>query len=149
MKINWGTGIVIAIAAFIAFIMYMVITMITDKNYEHDLVTEKYYQKELVFQKNLNAKKKAKNLSEKVKIEKVASGLKIKFPSNFNPKEIQGKVFLYRPSNKLLDFEMPIVVTSDSYLLIPKKYLLEGRWNVDVAFTYNNVEYLHQQELLY
>ena len=50
MKINWGTGLVIGMVLFIAFIMFMVITMMTDKKYSHDLVTEDYYQKEIVYQ---------------------------------------------------------------------------------------------------
>ena len=40
MKWNWGTGVVIVMAAFICFIMYFVIKMSTDTNYTHDLVTE-------------------------------------------------------------------------------------------------------------
>ncbi len=51
MKINWGTGIVIAFVAFIAFIMYFVINMITNKKYDHDLVTEDYYKEELFTKK--------------------------------------------------------------------------------------------------
>lgn len=50
MKFNWGTGIVIAIAGFMSFIIYFVITMSTDKNYSYDLVTDKYYQQELKYQ---------------------------------------------------------------------------------------------------
>ena len=41
MKFNWGTGIVIAIMAFMGFILYFVITMSTNNSYSHDLVTEK------------------------------------------------------------------------------------------------------------
>lgn len=148
MKINWGTGIVIAIIAFISFIMFMVITMITDKGYEYDLVTEKYYQKELVFQQDLEAKRNAKNLPKKIMVAKTKSGLTIKFPSSFKPNEIKGSVFLYRPSNKALDFEMPITIR-DNYLLVPKKHLLDGRWNINVSFTHKNIEYSHQQELMY
>lgn len=148
MRINWGTGIVIAIVAFMSFIMFMVITMVTNKKYEHDLVTEKYYQKELVYQQDLEARRNAKNLTEKIKVEKITSGLRVEFPSNFNPKEIRGEVFLYRPSNKDLDFEMPISI-SKNHLLVSEKHLLSGRWNISVAFTHNNIEYLHQQELMY
>ncbi|MCK5400025.1 MAG: FixH family protein, partial [Flavobacteriaceae bacterium] len=50
MKMNWGTGIVIAFIGFIAFIMFFVITMSTNKKYEHDLVTEDYYKEELEYQ---------------------------------------------------------------------------------------------------
>lgn len=148
MKINWGTGIVIAIIAFISFIMFMVVTMITDKEYEHDLVTEKYYQKELTYQKSLDAEKNAKKLPEPIRIKKTTLGLKVIFPKNFDLKEIKGKVFLYRPSNKKLDFEMPISLT-DFYFLVPEKKLLDGRWNINVSFLYKGKKYLHKQKLLY
>ena len=59
---------------------------------------------------------------------------------------IKGKVFLYRPSNKQLDFEIPISI-SNKYLLVPEKRLLDGRWNISVAWSYNNKEYLFKKEL--
>ncbi|WP_299059995.1 FixH family protein [uncultured Polaribacter sp.] len=148
MKINWGTGIVIAIVFFISFILYFVITMSTDTSYKHDLVTEKYYQKELQFQDEINAEKNAFALKEKVTIQRVEEGLKITFPTEFSPKEIKGKVFLYRPSNKQLDFEIPISITN-TYLLVPEKRLLDGRWNINVAFKYNDKEYLVKTEIQY
>ncbi|MFD2529292.1 MULTISPECIES: FixH family protein [Polaribacter] len=148
MKFNWGTGIVIAIVAFMGFILYFVITMSTNNSYSHDLVTEKYYQKELGFQNEIDATQNANNLEENVKILKVNNDLKVIFPAVFNPKKIQGKVFLYRPSNKQLDFEIPISI-SNSYLLVPEKRLLGGRWNISVAFKYNDKEYLVKQEIEY
>ena len=148
MKLNWGTGIVIAIIAFMSFIMYFVISMSTGKNYNHDLVTEKYYQQELEYQTSINATRNAKELEENIKIKKTSEGLKIYFPSEFNPKDVKGKVFLYRPSNKQLDFEMPISL-SNTYLLVPEKRLLGGRWNITVSWNYENKQYLYQKELNY
>ncbi|MCG1035884.1 FixH family protein [Polaribacter sargassicola] len=146
MKFNWGTGIVIAIIGFISFIMYFVITMSTDKSYSHDLVTDKYYQQELVYQDQIDATENALKLKEKITLTKVKEGLKIKFPSNIETKEITGKVFLYRPSNKQLDFEMPISI-SNTYLLVPEKRLLGGRWNITVSWSYKGKEYLFKEEL--
>ncbi|WP_299110095.1 FixH family protein [uncultured Tenacibaculum sp.] len=148
MKLNWGTGIVIAIIGFIGFIMYFVITMSTGKGYNHDLVSEKYYQKELEYQNSINATKNAKALKENIKVEKTTEGLNIHFPTEFNPKEISGKVFLYRPSNKQLDFEIPISL-SNTYLLVPENRLLGGRWNITVSWNYKNKDYLYQKELIY
>lgn len=148
MKLNWGAGIVIAIIGFIGFIMYFVITMSTGKNYNHDLVSEKYYQKELEYQNSINATKNAKALKENIRIEKTTEGLNIHFPTEFNPKEISGKVFLYRPSNKQLDFEMPVSL-SKTYLLVPENRLLGGRWNITVSWKYKNKDYLYQKELIY
>ncbi|WP_233883594.1 FixH family protein [Tenacibaculum piscium] len=148
MKLNWGTGIVIAIIAFMSFILYFVISMSTGQNYTHDLVSEEYYQKELVFQDNIDATKNAKALTENIQVKKVPEGLKVYFPKAFNPKDITGKVFLYRPSNKQLDFETPISI-SDTYLLVPEKRLLGGRWNIIVSWNYKNTPYLFEKELIY
>ena len=148
MKLNWGTGIVIAIIAFMSFIMYFVISMSTGKNYNHDLVSDKYYQKELDYQKTIDASKNAKKLKESIKIEKTKEGFKVFFPSELEHKKISGKVFLYRPSNKQLDFEIPISI-SNKYLLVPEKRLLDGRWNMIVSWRYKNKDYLFQKELIY
>ena len=148
MKFNWGTGIVIAIIAFMSFILYFVITMSIDNNYTHDLVTEKYYQKELAFQDEINAEKNASELKEKITIERIKEGLKITFPKSFKPEDIKGKVFLYRPSSKQLDFEIPIS-TSNTYLLVPEKSLVGGRWNINIAFSHQNKEYLFKKEINY
>lgn len=147
MKINWGTGIVIAIIAFMSFIMYFVISMSTDHKFSHDLVTDNYYQKELEFQDQIDATRNAKLLEEDVEIVKSEKGLQIYFPKIFK-NEMEGKVFLYRPSNKQLDFEIPISIT-DNYLLVPEKSLLDGRWNISVKVTHNNKEYYFSEEITY
>lgn len=148
MKINWGTSIVIAIVCFMGFIMFMVVKMMTNDAYNHDFVTDKYYQKELAYQNNINAIKNVRALGMPITIDKISTGLIVKFPSLIDIKEIKGNVFLYRPSNKALDFEMPISKT-DTYLLVPEERLLGGRWNIDIHFTYRGKTYLHQQEIMY
>ena len=52
MKINWGTGIVIAFALFMSFILYFVFKVQSDSKYDNELVTEDYYKKEAI-SKNL------------------------------------------------------------------------------------------------
>ena len=146
MKFNWGTGIVIAFVAFIAFILYFVITMSVNKEYKHDLVTKGYYQKELKFQDRIEATKNSQDFEDEMQIIKYKEGLFISFPKNLDYKKIKGKVFLYRPSNKQLDFEMPISI-SDNYLLVPENRLVDGRWNITVEWEYKNKKYLHEQEL--
>ncbi|MCL7753822.1 FixH family protein [Polaribacter sp. Z022] len=146
MKFNWGTGIVVAIIGFISFIMYFVITMSTDNNYSHDLVTEQYYQKELEYQQQIDATKNAAKLEENISLKKTKEGLQVYFPSDFDKNEIKGKIFLYRPSNKQLDFEMPISI-SNTYLLVPEKRLLDGRWNITISWNYKSKDYLFKKEL--
>ena len=148
MKINWGTGIVLAFIGFMCFIMYFVIKVNTDKKYDHDLVTDDYYKEELDFQNDINKETDAKNLSENISLNITENGLLIAFPENILVNNISGKVFLYRPSNKQLDFEVPISL-SDHNLLIPDKRLLDGRWNIKVDWQFKGNSYLYKEEILY
>ena len=148
MKINWGTGIVLAFIGFISFIMYFVITMNVDDRFTNELVVEDYYAEELKFQNDIDKQNNAKELDENVSYSKTLNGLEIKFPEGLNVKKITGKVFLYRPSNKQLDFETTISL-SDSNLLIPDKRLVDGRWNIKIDWQYNGNSYLFKESINY
>ncbi|MGF1558215.1 MAG: FixH family protein [Flavobacteriaceae bacterium] len=147
MKINWGTGIVIAFIVFITFILFFVVRMTTDGRANHDLVTEEYYKAELGFQKEIDAEKNA-NKNAKIFVEKTQEGLLLKFPENLDLKKVKGTVSLYRPSNKHLDFDLPISL-SQAHLLIPDKRLLDGRWDIKVLWEYEGENYLHRESLTY
>jgi len=146
IKINWGTGIVIAIISFMSFILYFVIKISIDTDVKHNLVTEKYYQQEIKFQQEIDARTNAARLKENILVEKVAEGLKIYFPTEFIPEKITGTISLYRPSNKKLDLKIPISI-SENFLHIPKKHLVGGRWTLSVFWEYNNINYLYKEEL--
>lgn len=148
MKINWGTGIVIAFIGFISFIMYFIITMSVSDKYDHDLVTEDYYAEELQYQNDIDKLKNANDLKTNISFEKTAEGLLINFPENLDYQKITGKMFLYRPSNKQLDFETAISL-SKPYLLIPDNRLVDGRWNIKVDWKYQDKSYLYKETINY
>ena len=126
MKINWGTGIVIAFIVFIGFIMFLIITMMTKDTFDFDLVTEEYYKEELAFQEEIDAETNAQLLSENIVIDRVEDGLLVIIPKNFEIDKIEGTIFVYRPSNKNLDFNVPLNELSSNKLLLPKNRLVEG-----------------------
>ncbi|MGC6431039.1 MAG: FixH family protein [Jejuia sp.] len=148
MKLNWGTGIVLAFIGFIAFIMYFIITMNVDHKYDHDLVSENYYGEELKYQSDINKLKNAKTLKTNISYKKTAEGLMISFPNDIDYKKITGNMFLYRPSNKQLDFETAISL-SNPYLLIPDSRLVDGRWNIKIDWQYNGKSYLFKEAIVY
>ncbi len=148
MKINWGTGIVLAFIAFIGFIMFFVIALTTNKEYAHDLVTEEYYKQELAFQKEIDAEKNTRSLTKRIEVVKSENGLTIEWPSEFDGKRIEGTVSLYRPSDKKLDFTFP-VNTTEAKIRIPEERLLDGRWDVKVIWATNGKEYLFKKALTY
>lgn len=148
MKINWGTGILVAFIAFIGFILFFVVKMSMDDRANHDLVTKEYYKAELEYQKEINAETNASNLTEKLEVRKTPEGLLVQFPKNIDLEKIEGTVSLYRPSNKHLDFNLPISL-SNSHLLIPDKRLLDGRWDIKISWEYQDTPYLHKESITY
>jgi len=148
MKINWGTGLVIGMVLFIGFIMFFVIKISTDKKYDYDLVTEEYYKKEMVYQKEIDDQANSNSLSGNIIGEKTEAGWMLTFPENLDYSKITGTVLLYRPSNKMLDFQMPLQLSSKN-LLIPDELLVAGRWNTIVQWSYNGEDYLYKNEIFY
>ncbi len=148
MKISWGTAIVLAIVSFIAFIMYFVVTMITDENYSHDLVVEEYYKTELSFEEQLDKTRNANRLSENINLKESIDGLVITFPAELDPSDITGNVFLYRPSNKQLDSEIPLSLSSNQ-LLVPDKRLIGGRWNIIIDWEYRGEKFYFKEDIIY
>ena len=148
MKINWGTGIVIGMALFISFIMYLVINMLTDKKFDHDLVTEEYYQEELHYQEEINAETNAFSLEENITDRRVKDGWLIEFPENLELSKISGNLNFYRPSNEKLDFNIPLELTSHQ-VFIKDEQLLKGRWNINIHWEYEETPYLYKNEIVY
>jgi len=148
VKINWGTAIVIAFALFMSFILFFVFRVQSDSKYDNELVTEEYYKKEALVQNDINSEKNANALNQKLSIANAAEGITIQFPKDLDFKNIKGTVSLYRPSNKKLDFTIPIVL-SNSDLLIPKKNLVGGLWDITVEWTYDGQSYLNKEELYF
>lgn len=148
MKINWGTAIVIAFGLFMTFILYFVIKVQSDSKYDNDLVVEEYYKHDAHFGDEMKRIQNAEDLVSKPVITAVADGITIVFPTSFAPKNIKGKVSLYRPSNKKLDFEIPISLSDATTLLIPKKSLAGGRWDINMEWQYEGKSYL-SKEIIY
>ena len=148
MKINWGTGIVIAFALFMAFILSFVYKVQSNQKYDNELVTKEYYKKEATVQIDIEKKQNANALKNLVVIKKVDEGIKVEFPSDFDYSKIKGKVSLYRPSSQKLDFEINISLSSP-HLLIPKSNLTGGLWDISVDWNYNETDYLNKETIYF
>lgn len=141
LTINWGTGIVIAFALFISFILYFIIKVQSNPKYDNDLVYEEYYKHDAKFGEEMVRIQNAQDLKQKPVISNTSEGITIVFPSVFIPNEIKGKVTFYRPSNKKFDFEVPIAIAAP-YLNVPKEKLVGGRWDINMEWQYKGKEYL-------
>ena len=102
----------------------------------------------LEYQNDIDKVENAKALSEEISYTKTEEGLLLSFPKEIDQLKIEGKVFLIRPSNKQLDFEMPISLSNHN-LLIPDNRLLGGRWNIKIDWQYSGKNYLYKKEIIY
>ena len=147
MKINWGTAIVIAFGLFITFILYFVVKVQSDSKYDNDLVVEEYYKHDAKFGDEMIRIQNAQDLPQKPLVSNTSEGITIVFPVTLVPENIKGKVSLYRPSNKKLDFEIPISLSDATTLLIPKKSLAGGRWDINMEWQYEGKSYLTKETI--
>lgn len=141
MKINWGTSIVIAFGLFITFILTFVFRVQGNSKYDNELVVEEYYKHDAKFGDEMEKIQNAADLPQKPTIENTTEGIKISFPEIFDPKKITGKVSLYRPSAKKLDFEIPLKLTK-STLLIPKSDFAGGLWDITLSWNSDHKDYI-------
>lgn len=148
MKLNWPTMIVLSFAAFIVFILSFVMLTFTDKRFDHDLVTDNYYGKELLLQDEINQQQQAFKLKLNPIIKTTSEGIAIQFPQLSATEEVVGIVSLYRPSNRRLDFEIPISLSS-SFMLIPDSMLVDGRWDLTVDWKVNGEKLLYKKSIFY
>jgi len=146
MKISWGTSIVIAFGLFMAFILYFVFLVQSDKKYDNELVLSDYYKYEMNLENEQNKERNANELASNLIIIEQDNEIVIEFPSEFDYTKITGKISLYRPSDEKLDFEIPISLSS-SNLLIPRKVLADGRWDIIVDWRFQDKEYLTKKSI--
>lgn len=133
---------------FIGFILYLVFNMLTDEKFDHDLVTEEYYKKELLYQQEIDAETRGKELSENISDQRTEKGWLIEFPKNLDPAQISGTLRFYRPSSKKLDFKIPLNL-KDHQLIIPREQIVDGRWNIYIDWAYAGETYLYKKEIVY
>ena len=148
MKVNWGTAMVIAMIAFILFILTFVYRSAVMDEYQHELVSEDYYGDELHYQEEIDKINNASKLDVDLTMVRTADGLTFRFPEDMEPEKISGTISLQRPSNKSLDLKMPIVLT-DSDFLIPDQNLASGKYVVVVDWKHENSEYMFKDEIFY
>ncbi len=138
---NWGKGLTITIIAFMSFILYMVITLMTKGN--ADLVSEDYYKKEIEYEKEITALKNSENATEKVTINNKGEFIVFQFP---NTKEIDNiEIHLLRPNNDKADLTFSEKDTKN--VMIEKKKLEKGIYKASIRYNSEGQPFLQKEEL--
>lgn len=147
IKINWGTGIVIAMAMFMIFILTFVYKSLTQE-YTHELVSEDYYKDELLYQNDIDKLNNAGKLDSKITLHNSDKGITIQFPENMDYQQVKGVIYFQRRSNIKLDFNKKITLKSNK-ILIPDSLLVSGKWIVKIDWKYKGEAYLYKDSWFY
>lgn len=129
MKFNWGTGIAIFLVMFLgaaaAFIIFAL-------NQDVSLVHKDYYEKGVDYSEQINVINRSAIFREKIQVITESKGITIALDSALAVSIDSGKVILYRPSDKKLDLEMPLVKPGPVEIAADKlefgRYILKINW---------------------
>lgn len=141
-KFNWGHGVVLAIASFMAFVL----TLLFIADDTGDLVSDQYYEDSLVFQEvNIDAKQRVYALDEKPEIISQANGFNIQFPIEIKPDS--GQVYLMRGAHRIDDIAMTLNLSSRNSILIPAARMEDGEYDLTLTWYNGGQPYLIEKTL--
>ena len=138
---NWGKGIIIAMALFIGFITFLVISLVS---HTIDLESEDYYSREINYEQEITAMENGNKLKSKIEMISQKEFVVVQIPEKENLSKIQ--VIFIRPDNKKLD-KSYLVSGTKSYL-IPKTDLTKGTYNVEIRFINNSTTCLQKETII-
>jgi len=148
IKFTWGTGITIAMIAFMIFILSFVYKSIALDEYQHELVSEDYYKDELHYQEEIDKLNNAEKLDQNISIKNSSQGIHISFPKDIEESSITGEISFKRFSNQKLDFTETIKLSGHEQI-IPANKLVSGKWIVKVDWKTDEKEYLFKDSWFY
>lgn len=144
LRFTWGTGIVIAMLAFMIFILSFVYKSIAMDEYQHELVSEDYYKEELHYQEEIDKLNNSNSLSKNIELVNSKEGILVSFPEDIKQESIVGSIYFQRLSNEKLDFTEQIKLTNHQQL-IPVEKLVSGKWIIKIDWESEQGKYLFKE----
>lgn len=139
-KFTWGHGVVVALASFILFILYLIFVF-SHGQQNSELVSDNYYEDELAYQTVIDAKNNAATLQEIPQYEALPEGIKIVFPKDINNQNSKMKFILYRIEDQRLDIKKDITLDAHNAFVIPNKVLVKGGYILKLMWTKEGKDY--------
>ena len=137
---SWGHGVVIALFAFIVFILSMLFLFPSGQK-NSEMVTDNYYEEELQYQDVIDAKKRADTLQEKPIYSQDTNGIKIHFPKDYNNTNTTVKFVLNRTDDQNLDIKKSTQLDPNQSFTIPSHVLSKGNYTLRLMWTKDKTDY--------
>ena len=141
MKFNWGTGITLAIIAFMAFILFMVFKATMTNA---DLEAPDYYDQEMKYQTRIDAITNTKNLNEELRIAQTSNSIIFTFPSDIVDEMSSGNIYFFKPDNAEFDRKFEISMNNGAQE-ISKEQFVVGKYRIKVDWKANEKDYFSEK----
>jgi hypothetical protein len=138
---NWGKGIIIFMASFMAFILWMVFTLMSKNT---DLESEDYYKKEIAYEQEIQAQRNANSAKEKVKVSENKEFVILQFPSKEKLDTVS--VEFFKPNDQKLDKIFAEVGTKT--MMVDKKKLQKGLYLININYQIGDKKFLQKEEIM-
>ncbi len=138
---NWGKGIIIFMASFMTFILWMVFTLMSKNT---DLESEDYYKKEIAYEQEIQAQRNANDAKEKVKVSDNKDFIILQFP--LEEKIDTVSVEFFKPNDKNGDKLFAEVGTKT--MMVEKKKLQKGVYLINIYYQIENKKFLQKEEIM-
>ena len=144
IKINWGTGIVIALLIMISGMLFLVSIALRQDFY---LVEKDYYQKSVNYQSQIDKINNVSKLAIPVKLTQSDKAIQIRFPELFKNEQLEGTVHIYSPVSDKNDIKLPIRLNTSLSQSISLKNLPRGRYTVKLDWISNEKPFYQELEI--
>lgn len=145
---SWGHGVVIALFAFIVFILSMLF-LFPNGQKNSEMVTDNYYEEELKYQDVIDAKKRADQLQEKPVYGQDKNGITITFPKDYDNSNTTVKFVLNRTDDQNLDIKKSVQLDANKSFLIPSKVLRLGNYTLRLNWTKDKTDYRMDYDVIW
>jgi len=145
MRLNWGYKIFIAYTTFAAGILFLAYKA-SQQNF--DLVTENYYEAELKYQDVIDQKGNVSELSEPPKISHTVNTVSVQLPKEFANKNVQGEIYLYRPSDASKDVHQSFATGQGFYEMSLGKEL-SGLYDMKLSWQADGKRFFNEQRVFF
>ncbi len=138
---NWGKGIIIFMASFMAFILWMVFTLMSKNT---DLESEDYYKKEIAYEQEIQAQRNANDAKEKVKVSENKEFIILQFPVKEKIDTVS--IEFFKPNDKKGDQLFAEVGTKT--MMVEKNKLQKGLYLINIHYQIENKKFLQKEEIM-
>jgi hypothetical protein len=139
---SWGNKLMFVFIVFAALMGTLVYKAV---NTRFDLVSKDYYKDELRFQEQIDATNNASKFTA-VEFAQSETDLTIKFPSEFNAKNIEADIWFYCKVDSDRDKKLELK-TSNGSLTIAKKEIFKGNFEIRIRWRANGNSYYTAKDM--